>query len=160
MELRESSLTVRRASSTGAMNPVIMRPLHARRPRAQMPHQLRIVSDFDDELHAVEAQTKHLTSGLANSIPRNLRLGRPLSVDETKCARRGSLGMGTTLGHGVNVNANFQNSTTNALILGDSSNLLRVRQMLGQSAPSLGPSLPSASFHLMKEFGVTRRGSK
>ncbi|XP_071952251.1 microtubule-associated serine/threonine-protein kinase 3-like isoform X3 [Antedon mediterranea] len=117
-------------------------------------------SDFDDELHAVEAQTKHLSAGLANSIPRNLRLGRPLSVDETKCARRGSLGMGSSLSHSVNVNASFQNSTTNALILGDSSNLLRVRQMLGQSAPSLGPSLPSASFQLLKEFGVTRRGSK
>ena len=104
-------------------------------------------SDYDEERGPAEySSTKPASAGFANSFPRGFRLGRPLSIDESRIARRGSLGAGllTTAQFPAGAgNTGYHTSTTNALTLGESSNLQRVRHLLGQSAPSLSANLVS-----------------
>ncbi|XP_071799518.1 microtubule-associated serine/threonine-protein kinase 3-like isoform X4 [Asterias amurensis] len=112
-------------------------------------------SDYDEERGPAEySSTKPASAGFANSFPRGFRLGRPLSIDESRIARRGSLGAGllTTAQFPAGAgNTGYHTSTTNALTLGESSNLQRVRHLLGQSAPSLSANL--------KDLSLSRRGS-
>ncbi|XP_072019009.1 uncharacterized protein [Amphiura filiformis] len=116
-------------------------------------------SDYEDVEHrCLEPQSPQPRSaGFNASFPRAFpKLNRPLSIDEGRFGngRRGSLG--ASLISGLNVVSSstpkmgYHSSTTNALTLGDSSNLQRMRQLLGQSAPSLTASI--------KELGLSRKG--
>ena len=111
---------------------------------------LSFQSDYEDVEHrGLEPQSpKTLSAGFNTSFPRCFpKLNRPLSIDEGRFgnSRRGSLG--ASLISGLNIVSSsspsshrgmgYHSSTTNALTLGESSNLQRMRQLLGQSAPSL-----------------------
>ena len=80
--------------------------------------------------------------------PGGFKLARPLSIDESRYVRRGSLGaaMMGPFHLSVGSSTGYQSSTTNALTLGgdSGSNLTRMRPLLGQSAPSLSASLVSS----------------
>ncbi|XP_030852364.1 microtubule-associated serine/threonine-protein kinase 2 isoform X3 [Strongylocentrotus purpuratus] len=136
----------------------VVMSLVQRRPRARAPCHINIVSDGEDcgrltldSLHS----PKPKSAGFATSLPRGFKLARPLSIDESRYVRRGSLGaaMMGPFHLSVGSSTGYQSSTTNALTLGgdSGSNLTRMRPLLGQSAPSLSASL--------KELSLVRRGS-
>ncbi|XP_070563871.1 microtubule-associated serine/threonine-protein kinase 3-like isoform X5 [Ptychodera flava] len=109
-------------------------------------------SDYDDHEHLPEpsASPKPPGNEFIFSLPRNFKLSRQLSED-TRFARRGSLGAALSTHH-------LTVSTSHGS--GETSNLLRMRQMLGQSAPSLSASMPmTKTLVLQKELSLSRRGS-
>ncbi|XP_071850781.1 microtubule-associated serine/threonine-protein kinase 3-like isoform X3 [Apostichopus japonicus] len=119
-------------------------------------HPFSSADEVSEDESTRTSETAHLqiqSPGLANTLPRGFRLARPLSIDESRLAgRRASVGAGAL---GVQslatASTGYHTSATNALTLGETTNLQRIRQLLGQSAPSLTASL--------KELGLSRRGS-
>ncbi|XP_030852362.1 microtubule-associated serine/threonine-protein kinase 2 isoform X2 [Strongylocentrotus purpuratus] len=143
----------------------VVMSLVQRRPRARAPCHINIVSDGEDcgrltldSLHS----PKPKSAGFATSLPRGFKLARPLSIDESRYVRRGSLGaaMMGPFHLSVGSSTGYQSSTTNALTLGgdSGSNLTRMRPLLGQSAPSLSASLKELSLVRRGSYGRTRKG--
>ncbi|XP_077981397.1 microtubule-associated serine/threonine-protein kinase 3-like isoform X2 [Glandiceps talaboti] len=99
-------------------------------------------SDYDDQQNTPEQSASPKPPGeFVFSLPRNFKLNRQLSED-ARLTRRGSVGA-TLSAHHLSVSTSHGS--------GETSNLLRMRQVLGQSAPSLSAS--------MKELSLSRRGS-
>lgn len=130
-----------------------MSSLSQRRPNAPIPCNIQIVSEDESTRTSETGHLQPQSPGLANTLPRGFRLARPLSIDESRLAgRRASVGAGV---HGAqslaSASTGYHTSATNALTLGETTNLQRIRHLLGQSAPSLTASL--------KELSLSRRGS-
>ncbi|XP_041475800.1 microtubule-associated serine/threonine-protein kinase 4-like [Lytechinus variegatus] len=149
----------------------VVMSLVQRRPRARAPCHITIVSDSEDcdRLNLDAQSPKPKSAGFATSLPRGFKLARPLSIDESRYVRRGSLGaaMMGPFHLSVGSSTGYQSSTTNALTLGgdSGSNLTRMRPLLGQSAPSLSASLgmkrysfPPSNRQMRKEMSLVRRG--
>lgn len=113
--------------------------------RTECQTVFRFSLQSEDE-SARTSETGHLQAqspGLANTLPRGFRLARPLSIDESRLAgRRASVGAGALGAQSLATGSTgYHSSATNALTLGETTNLQRIRQLLGQSAPSLTASL-------------------